>query len=227
MKRLAGVFAVVGVAAAALVSSCASLPREGALPVAAAADGSTDGWRVESVRATRRFEPYDWANRLADLRATLLTPRLRKAFIDDRADFHGRFAADAQRDFVAFGNPDEGVDATALSGPPGEGELLVFVAFYASDQKNRDLAVGGSIWGVRLTRGTTRVKPLKIERVRQSPAVVDVFPWVDRYDDLYLLRFAIVDAATSTAMMTTGEPPLVLEVDSAIARTSVRWTLTP
>ena len=159
MKRLAGVFAVVGVAAAALVSSCASLPREGALP--------------------------------------------------------------------AFGNPDEGVDATALSGPPGEGELLVFVAFYASDQKNRDLAVSGSIWDVRLTRGTTRVKPLKIERVRQSPAVVDVFPWVDRYDDLYLLRFAIVDAATSTAMMTTGEPPLVLEVDSAIARTSVRWTLTP
>ena len=225
MKRLVVAFGAVGVAA--LLSSCASLPREGELPVAAGVDGSTDGWRVESARATRRFEPYDWANRLADLRATLITPRLRKAFIDDRADFHGRFAADASRDFVAFGNADEGVDATALSGPPGEGELLVFVAFYASDQKNRDLAVSGSIWDVTLNRGTTRVKPLKIERVRQSPAVVGVFAWIDRYDDLYMLHFPIVDAPTSTAMMTTGEPPLVLEVDSAIARTSVRWTLTP
>lgn len=216
---------VAAVAMSSLSSACASLPQSAPVVVAADADGSTAGWREESRRATRRVEPYDWANRVADLRATLVTPRLRKAFVDDRADFHGRFAADTQRELVAFGNADEGVDAAVLAGPPGDGEVLVFVAFYASDQKNRDLAVSGSIWDTSLVRGERHVRPARIDRVRLTPAVVDVFPWVDRFDDLYLMHFPVVDAASGVAVLTPGESPLRLEVHSAIAEATVAWDL--
>ncbi len=212
------------VAAVMLGAGCAGLAKDGPVELAAN-NGSTDGWDVEVARASRRVEPYDRANRVADLRATLLTPRLRKAFIDERGRFHGRFAADTWQELVGLGTVDEGVDATSLASPKSEEQVVVFVGFYASDQKNRDLAVSGSIWDVELVRGSTRVKPVQIERVRLSPAVVDVFAWVDRYDDLYLVRFPLVDPPTGTSMMTPGPEPIRLEVRSALAVASVSWTM--
>lgn len=209
--------------ASTLLTSCATWSSTGEATLATNADGSTADFLDEARAATRRSEPYDGAVRLADLRATLLTPRVRKAFVDDRERFHGAFAADFARDIVAMGNADEGVDAATLGRPPGEGEVLVFVALYASDQKHRDLAVSSSTWDVRLMRGGTAVKPLAIERVRQSPAVMAVFPWVDRFDDLYLLRFPIVDPATSTAVLAPGV--LRLDVSSAQASCAVSWDL--
>jgi hypothetical protein len=208
---------------ASTLTSCATLSSTGEAELAANADGTTAGFDTEARAATRRSEPYDGAVRLADLRATLLTPRVRKAFVDARERFHGAFATSFAREVVAMGNADEGVDAATLSGPPGDGEVLVFVAMYASDQKNRDLAVSGSTWDVRLMRGTTAVKPLAIERVRRSPAVTAVFPWVDRFDDLYLVRFPIVDASTSTTVLAPGE--LRLDVSSAQASCAVSWDL--
>jgi hypothetical protein len=208
---------------ALLGASCTTLSSTGDVQLATNTDGSDAGFAAEARNATRRSEPYDGAVRLADLRATLLTPRVRKAFIDARGDFHGAFADDLARDVVAMGNADEGVDAPTRSGPPGDGDVLVFVAMYASDQKNRDLAVSTSTWDVRLVRGAVTVKPLAIERVRRSPAVTAVFPWVDRFDDLYLLRFPIVDPSTSTTVLAPGE--LRLDVSSAQATCAVSWTL--
>jgi hypothetical protein len=208
---------------ALLGGACTTLSSTGDAQLATNADGSDAGFPAEARSATRRSEPYDGAVRLADLRATLLTPRVRQAFIKAREGFHGAFADDLARDVVAMGNADEGVDAPTLAGPPGDGEVLVFVAMYASDQKNRDLAVSSSTWDVRLVRGAVAVKPLAIERVRRSPAVTAVFPWVDRFDDLYLLHFPMVDAATSTAVLAPGE--LRLDVSSAQASCAVSWTL--
>jgi len=224
VKRAVVVVSVVVVVAAAVFGGCVGFAREGAVELATD-NGKTDGWDVEVARATRRVEPYDHANRLADLRATLLTPRLRKAFLDERARFHGRFAKDTHQELVGLGTVDEGVDATALAAPKSEEQVLVFVGFYASDQKNRDLAVSGSIWDTELVRGATRVKPVHIDRVRMSPAVVDIYPWVDRYDDLYLVRFPLVDPPTGTSLMTPGPEPLRLQVSSAIATASVSWSM--
>jgi hypothetical protein len=182
------------------------------------------GWESALAEATRRVEVYDGAMRQADLRAALLTPRLRKAFLDDRARFHGAFAAQAQREWIAMGNPDEGVDAPMRAGPPGDGDVLVFVAFYAADQKNRSLATRTSIWDVALVRGDHRVRPTTIDDVRWSPAVAEVFPFVDRFDDLYLLRFPGV-APGGAAVLAEG--PLSLQVRSALADCVVGWTLSP
>lgn len=207
------------------VAACATMPARGPVELSSSSLSSPSSWEAELAGATRRVEPYDWAVRQADLRATLITPRLRKAFAAERARFHGRFARDAATELLAMGGVDEGVDATAVAAPQSEEQVLVFVAFYAADQKNRDLAIKGSIWDVVLVRGPQRVKPIAIETVRSSPAVSEVFPYVDRFDDLYLLRFPLVDPATGFAPLAAGAEPLHLEIASALATCEVSWSL--
>ena len=57
----------------------------------------------------------------ARLKATLVTPALRSAYLKNRVDFHGRFAKDLHKELVGYGQrPDEGVDAEMMSGPEGE-----------------------------------------------------------------------------------------------------------
>lgn len=213
----------IAMAAAFAGSGCATIPASG--PVELAPASTTASWDAELKRATRRVEPYEWAMRQADLRATLITPRLRRAFAAERTHFHGRFARDAATELLAMGVVDEGVDASAIDRPKSEEQVLVFVAFYAADQRHRDLAIKGSIWDVALVRGGARVKPLAIEPVRSTPAVMQVFPYVDRFDDLYLLRFPLVDAASGATPLGPGSEPLHLEIASALATCDVSWSL--
>lgn len=205
--------------------SCATpYATAGAVEMSPTAPSST--WDLEVTAATRRVEPYDWFMRQADLRATLVTPRLRRVFLDERAQFHGRFADQTQQELVGLGTADEGVDAEkTLAQPAGEEEVLVFVAMYVADQKNRDLSASYTIWDTVLSRGGQKVRPSKVENVRASPAVKEVFPYIDRFDDLYLFRFPLVDAKTGTRLFGPGSEPLVLEVSSALADCVVSWDL--
>lgn len=173
---------------------------------------------------SRRVEVYDIPIRQLDLRATLVTPRLRKAFLDAREEFQGRFSKRTALDLVALGDPDEGVDAVMRPGPEAEEQVLVFVAMYVTDQKNRDISASYTIWDTRLVRGAAAVEPVAIETLRNTPAVVDMFPYVDRFDDVYLLRFPLVDFEGRTFLSPGGEP-LRLEVKSALAEAAVEWTL--
>ncbi len=211
----------MGIALFALLvaGGCAGIPREGPSVLSP----STSSFQRARDEATRRAEVYVGLDRRADLRATLLTPRVREAFLRERDRFHGAFAAEAEREWIAMGSADEGVDAPMRPGPVGEHEILVFVAFYSSDPRERSLATRTSIWDVHLVRDGRRLRPATVESIRLSPAVVDVFPYVDRFDDLYLLRFPVVDAATGAAPLTAGM--LALEVRSAEADCVVDWLL--
>jgi hypothetical protein len=162
--------------------------------------------------------------RAADMRATLITPRLRKAFLEHRGEFHGQFARTVAKDLVQMGNADEGVDAPMKSKPDAEEQVLVFVAMFVTNQKERDLAANTTIWDTKLVRGTASVKPTKIESLRMSPAVPEVFPYVDRFDEIYLMRFPLVDAQ-GRSFLTPGGEALRLEVKSALADAVVEWEL--
>lgn len=216
---------MIALSALALGLGCATpWPREGGVTLAPPSSPST--WEPELLAATRRVEPYEWTMRKADLRATLITPRLRKVFLDERARFHGRFADETQQELIGLGSADEGVDAKkTLSKPETEEQVLVFVAMYAADQKNRDLSASYTIWDTHLVRGDKKVKPLSVENVKASPAVAEVFPYIDRFDDLYLFRFPLVEASSGTAVLAPGPEELRLEVKSALADCVVSWTL--
>ncbi len=223
MKRVSLALALITAASCAPLSSAPYLQTGS---VAMSPTAPTTSWSLEVTAATRRVEPYDWFMRQADLRATLVTPRLRKAFLDERAEFHGRFADQTQQELVGLGTADEGVDAEkTLAAPAGEEEVLVFVAMYVADQKNRDLSASYTIWDTALSRGGQKVKPTRVDNVRASPAVKEVFPYIDRFDDLYLFRFPLVDAKTGTRLFADSKAPLQLEVSSALADCVVSWDL--
>jgi hypothetical protein len=198
-------------------------PRSGPVHLAPSTELS---WEDAVRESTRRTEPYDHTLRLADLRATLMTPRMRTAFAHDRERFHGRFTRDLHAELIALGQkPDEGVDAPMMKGPEGEEQMLVFASLYVSDSKHRELQIRQTIWDTELVRGNVRVKAIAIEPVRGSPAVSALFPYVDRFDEHYLLRFPLVDAASGQSMLTPSAEPLRLEIRSAIAACVVEWTL--
>lgn len=212
----------IALLAAATLAGCNT-----AGPVKLSSAPAETSWDAIVAEHTRRHEVYHELIREADLRATLITPRFRKAFQDHRAAFAGRIADDLRMEFVALGQrPDEGVDAPMLNGPKAEEEVLVVVAFYARDQSNTDLAASDSIWTTELIRGKAHVRPKKIEPWRYDPAVVAIFPHVDRFDQIYLMRFPLVDAKTGVALLSPGGPPLVLDVKSALAHARVQWEMT-
>jgi hypothetical protein len=208
-------------------SGCATLSDRGALDMATPVAQSESG-RWESVvrEHTRKVEVFEWAVRWVDLRATLVTPRLRTAFIAAEPRLHGRVAHEFKNDLLRLGAPpDEGVDSPILSRPHAEEEVIIYVCFYVADQKHRDLGAGYTIWDTTLVRGDAKVVPTAIETLKYSPALEALLPHADRFDEIYVMRFPLVDAATGTAMLSPGGEPLRLEIRSALADAVVSWTL--
>jgi len=183
-------------------------------------------WDAVLKEHTRRSQSYVIPSLEVDLRATLVTPRLRSAYIAARERFHGQIGEDLEDELAALGKkPDEGVDGKMQKGPDAEEHVLVFVAIFVRDQRYRDLSVSSSIWDVALTRGTARVAPSSVDRLRVDPGLQGVFPFVDRFDQAYLVRFPLVDATTGTAMLSPGGAPVTLTVASALGTTQAGWTL--
>lgn len=183
-------------------------------------------WQEVLREHTRRDEVFNWTDRQVDMRATLVTPRLRQAFRQHRSHFHGRIARDIQMDLVSLGQPpDEGPDAPIQTRPQAEEQVIIYLAFYASQLAHRDLAASYGIWDVRLVRGESKALPLSIEQTRYSPAVKAVFPHADRFDEIYILRFPMTDRNTGKPFLSSGGEPLELHVESALAQAAVSWSL--
>jgi hypothetical protein len=209
-----------------LGAGCTTMTRTGALEIAEPVPKeASHAWEHVVREHTRQVEVYFWAVREVDLRATLVTPRLRTAFIAAQERLHGRAAHAFAADLLRLGAPpDEGVDAPMLSRPTAEEEVIVYLAFYARDRANRDLAAGYSIWDVELVRGNARVRPLSMRQEAFSPALRALLPHIDTFDDVYVARFPLVDAATGTPMLAGDGAPLRLEVKSAIGYAIVEWS---
>ncbi len=205
---------------------CLGLHQAGPLEIAEPVPRDAgERWEEVVRQHTRKVEVYEWAVRQVDLRATLVTPRLRTAFIAADARLHGSVAHDVEDDLLRLGaRPDEGVDAPMLSGPGAEEQVIVYVCFYVADQSNRDLAASYTIWDTHLARGDARVKPLAIEPMKHSPALAALLPHADRFDEIYAVRFPLIDARTGTSMMAPGSEPLRLEIQSALGDAIVSWT---
>lgn len=105
-----------------------------------------------------------------------------------------------------------------------EEQVLVYAALFVRETRFRDLGTSTTIWDVQLVRGDTRVSAIAYEPLRFSPALEELLPYVDRFDEVYLLRFPLV-ARDGTPLLSPGDPPLRLEVRSALGDLVAEWTL--
>lgn len=183
-------------------------------------------WSEEVKSHTRRAQTYNIPDLVAEIDATLVTPRLRSAFIHDREKFHGRVANELEMELLAMGRrPDEGMDRPVLTHAASEEQVLVIVTFFVADQRYRDLAASYSVWDTTLVRGKASVKPLRVEELRNDVSTAALFPHTDRFDKVYLLRFPLVDLKTGAPMLSPGGDPLSLQVHSALGDLDAEWTL--
>ena len=204
-----------------LLASCMS--SKGVVRVSS--DEPNASWLDVVKNHTRRDEYYHYSNREADLRATLVTPNLRRAFIQNRENFHGRASAEFASEVVTLGaRPHDEFDGPNHEAAEVEAQVVIFVAFYAAQQRFRGLRSTDTQWDILLSRNGSSHAPTTIERLRFSPALKDILPHLDRFDDVYILRFPFMDEA-GKPFFTTDEHPLVLEIKSVVADLKVEWTL--
>ena len=196
-------------------------------PIAFANAPSKDAkWSEEVKLHTTSNESYDYASLEADLRATLVTPRLRAAFAASRADFHGKPSQNFEKLLLQLDQPADPPRADELPEPKGaEQQVVIFASLYVRNLVHRSLAANYSEWDVTLQRGDATVRPVEIEVLRYTPTIKALLPHTDRFDEIYILRFPLVDAESGNTLLAGGKDPVELRIASAMADVSVKWRL--
>lgn len=183
---------------------------------------------------TRRDHVYDFFADKVDLRATFHSPAFVQAFTAAKAQFHGRSAElidlylhdqkpapsplQSLSSVVKPFNKDADVKADA----PAK-TLNFLLAFYVSDQDYRSLDADDSIWDIELRVDDKEpLKPLNIERLRRDPSLDQVYPYLNKLDQIYWLRFSATDADGQPVLESSARK-MQLRVVSKIADAKLLW----
>jgi len=168
---------------------------------------TTEGtWAAERDRFTRTRKVYNVLADVAFATATYQAQSVRVARVNRLAEWRGT--------------------------SPGEREALLakelaeadefddfFLSFYTDDRRANDLDKTPGTWRVTLAWMGREVAPTKIELLRPDPTVQILYPYVDSFRRLYLIRFA----------RPRGSPPLVqfpfeLRIAGAPGRVDMEWS---
>ncbi|HSI03166.1 MAG: hypothetical protein ACAI38_13620 [Myxococcota bacterium] len=188
---------------------CASACTKPAPPVAGRYDAAGTDVQAEDyphvlASWTRDNRLYNGLENKVFVTSVFLTPELRAAVRTAYPDVVGHGGA-VTRDELATG--------------PGN-DLVFFVTMYTADRKWNDLQAPTSIWKVTL-KGASEVAPTSIVRVRPDENMRTVFPFIGRYDETYVLRFAQGDGA----VIGSGTNEATLRLASGLGETSLTWQL--
>lgn len=196
-------------------------------PIAFASSPDKDAaWAEEVKLHTTSNEAYHYASLEADLRATLVTPRLRAAFVKARANFHGKPSRDFEKLLLQLDQPADPPRGDDLPEPKGaEQQVVIFASLYVRNLVHRSLDANYSEWDVTLSRGDATVRPVEIDVLRFTPAIKALLPHTDRFDEIYILRFPLVEAESGKVLLAGGKDPVELRIASAMADVSVAWRL--
>ena len=94
---------------------------------------------------------------------------------------------------------------------------------YVADQENRWLNHDSTIWEVTLSVDNgAPVKPLKIESVRRTPSLDQVYPYLDKLDIPYVMYFAPTQADGSP-LFSSSTKTFTLRIVSKIADAKLTW----
>jgi hypothetical protein len=167
------------------------------------------------------------------VRATFHSPAFKQAFSAARSRFQGK-AAD-KIDAMLFGRalPADPLEQFAdvvrpfASSAPEQLDLTnaesFFVAMYVADQENRWLTHDSTIWEVTLSVDNgAPIKPLKIESVRRTPSLDQVYPYLDKLDIPYVIYFAPT-RDDGSPLFSSSTRTFTLRIVSKIADARLTW----
>jgi len=182
---------------------------------------------------TRRAHVYDWLDAVTDVRATYHSPAFKQAFGAARESFQGKAADKVEATLFGRALPQDPIEQFAdvvrpfASSAPAKVDLsnseTFFVAMYVADQENRWLTHDSTIWEVTLSvdHGPP-IKPLKIESVRRTPSLDQVYPYLDKLDLPYVMYFAPT-TDDGKPLFSSSTKTFTLRIVSKIADAKLTW----
>ncbi len=187
-----------------------------------------DSWKSVLKDHTRRKDLYRLTDHVLDARAVLVTPKLRAALVENKNKFGAQAVQKVLQKLLSMDLKDQLKEAslTEQTNHISESPVTVLFAAYVADSQYEVFNATYSPWDIRLQRGNIWVHPDKIEDVRQSPALRSMFPFIDRFDKVYLMQFPSADYRTNTPFIQSSEDtPLEFRFRSAIADVELNWLL--
>ena len=98
---------------------------------------------------------------------------------------------------------------------------------YTADRKWNDLAKPDSIWRLSLEGDDgVSVSPTEIIPVKIDANLRAVYPYIDRFDKAYLVRFKLADPMNRLVIKSSSDH-FKLKVVSALGKANLQWLLEP
>lgn len=133
-------------------------------------------WARERDLHTRQYALYDGFVHRASATAMYLAPSVREA----RARQLGKWLA---------WTPEELDKQLALERADGEKYDEFVVSFFSADFSSNDLDAPKSVWRMAVELPGAAVLPLQVRSVDRDATILALYPWVGRFDTVYVLRF--------------------------------------
>lgn len=162
---------------------------------------------------TRSAKIYSGLESKAFVSATFHAPELRRAFAIAFPEIYGHGGKITRRELVD------------LTGDVEQYNNVV-VALYTPNIKWNDLAKVDSIWRLTLIGSDeVAVGPAEIVQVKVDANLRSVYPYIGRFDKLYLVRFPLADPM-GRVVLNNKSTRITLRVASALGVAEMVWDLT-
>lgn len=196
-------------------------PRPGQPEVSPAPRGRSarDAFRRELRTWTRQDKIYGGLDNKLFVSATYHAPAFRRAFAIAFPDIYGHGGKITRRELVDM---TDGI----------EQHHNFFIAAYTPDARWNDFSREDSIWRMSLYSkvlgedgmGEAEVSPDEIVPLKIDENLRAVYPYISRFDHIYLVRFPLVDAL-QRPLVDVGTSEVVLRIASALGVATMRWPM--
>ena len=163
---------------------------------------------------TRSAKIYQGLDTKMFVTATFHSPEFRRVFALAFPEIYGHGGNITRRELVDLTHDIEQY-------------LTFFVSAYTADRKWNDLAKPDSIWRLSLEGDDgVSVSPTEIIPVKIDANLMAVYPYIDRFDKAYLVRFKLADPMNRLVVKASSDH-FKLKVVSALGKANLRWLLEP
>ena len=163
---------------------------------------------------TRSAKIYKGLDDELFISATFHAPELRRAFAVAFPEIYGHGGAITRQELVDLtGGIEEYVN--------------FFVAIYTPDIKWNDLERPDSIWRLTLiSSNEVAVDAKEIVPIRMDANLHVVYPYIGRFDKVYVVRFPLTDAM-HRIVLDDKTTYFIFHIASALGEAELRWDLAP